>query len=221
MLQISAHGKISERKLRLVALTCTRRVVHLLRLDGCRKVLDEVEQCTDEPLAKRRLTLAHRKLWKARAGYQLSHREDAAATAIAHCCQTGVAKFAEWAIQNAFDALALAGYTATLGSQPNYQELRANAREAVLPYWADLVRDILGNPFQSVSVIPVWLAWNDGALAKIAQAIYDERAFDRMPILADALEDAGCGNVDILRHCREPGEHVRGCWVIDLLLGKT
>jgi hypothetical protein len=56
---------------------------------------------------------------------------------------------------------------------------------------------------------------------KIARAIYDGRAFERMPILADALEDAGCGDADILRHCREPGEHVRGCWVVDLLLGKS
>ena len=54
----------------------------------------------------------------------------------------------------------------------------------------------------------------------LAQAIYDDRAFDRMPILADALEDAGCDNADILAHCRQPGEHFRGCWVVDLVLGK-
>ncbi len=68
---------------------------------------------------------------------------------------------------------------------------------------------------------PDWLAWNDATVRNIAKAIYDEQAFDRMPILADALEDAGCDNADILRHCREPGEHVRGCWVVDLLLGKS
>jgi hypothetical protein len=54
----------------------------------------------------------------------------------------------------------------------------------------------------------------------MAQAIYDERAFDRMPNLADALEETGCTNQDILSHCREPGEHARGCWVVDLVLGK-
>jgi hypothetical protein len=54
----------------------------------------------------------------------------------------------------------------------------------------------------------------------LAQAIYTDRAFDRMPILADALEDAGCTNQDILEHCRGGGEHVRGCWVVDLLLAK-
>jgi hypothetical protein len=54
----------------------------------------------------------------------------------------------------------------------------------------------------------------------LAQAIYDDRAFDRLPILADALEEAGCTDADILNHCRRPGEHVRGCWAIDLVLGK-
>jgi len=82
------------------------------------------------------------------------------------------------------------------------------------------LRDIFGNPFRPVTVNPGWLAWNDGTVPRIAQAIYDERAFDRMTILADALEDAGCTDQDILGHCRSGGEHVRGCWVVDLLLGK-
>jgi hypothetical protein len=50
--------------------------------------------------------------------------------------------------------------------------------------------------------------------------MYEERDFAGMPILADALEEAGCNNADILAHCREPGVHVRGCWVVDLLLAK-
>jgi hypothetical protein len=66
-----------------------------------------------------------------------------------------------------------------------------------------------------------WLQWNEGLVPKLAQAIYDENAFHRLPILADALEEAGCTNADILNHCRQSGEHVRGCWVIDTLLGKS
>jgi hypothetical protein len=57
------------------------------------------------------------------------------------------------------------------------------------------------------------------AVGKIAQAIYEERQFGDMPILADALEDAGCENADILTHCREAGAHARGCWPLDALLG--
>jgi len=60
-----------------------------------------------------------------------------------------------------------------------------------------------------------------GTVIKLAQAIYDDRAFDRLPILADALEEAGCTNIDILEHCRVPGPHVCGCWVVDLLLSEV
>jgi hypothetical protein len=95
--------------------------------------------------------------------------------------------------------------------------------------FANLLRDIIGNPFRPVCVDSErarigervsWLAWNSGTLRNLAQAIYADRAFDRLPILADALEDAGCSDAGILEHCREGGEHCRGCWVVDLLLGK-
>jgi hypothetical protein len=89
------------------------------------------------------------------------------------------------------------------------------------PAQVKLIRDVYGNPFRRVTADAIWLAWNEGTVMKLAQAIYEENAFDRMPILADALEDAGCDNVDILEHCRGPGPHVRGCWVLDLLLGKS
>jgi hypothetical protein len=85
-----------------------------------------------------------------------------------------------------------------------------------------LIRDIFGNPFRpQPSIDSSRLSWNGGTVGKLAQAIYDDRAFDRLPILADALEEAGCTDADILNHCRQPGEHVRGCWVVDLLLGKS
>lgn len=78
-------------------------------------------------------------------------------------------------------------------------------------------RDILA-PFHSAAINSAWLT---RVVAALAVTVYDDGAFDRLPILADALEDAGCTNADILNHCRQPGEHVRGCWVVDLLLGKT
>jgi hypothetical protein len=82
---------------------------------------------------------------------------------------------------------------------------------------AVLVREIFGNPFRPVAVDPAWLT-SDVVL--LAQGIYDERAFDRLPILADALQDAGCDCDDLLAHLRGPGPHVRGCWALDLVLGK-
>jgi hypothetical protein len=83
-----------------------------------------------------------------------------------------------------------------------------------------LVRDVFGNLFWNATAASEWLTWNGGTVPKLAQTIYEEGAFDRLPILADALEEAGCDDADILSHCREPGAHVRGCWVLDLLLGK-
>jgi hypothetical protein len=85
---------------------------------------------------------------------------------------------------------------------------------------ADLIREVFGNPFKGAYLQPSWLGWNGGTVVQIAQAIYYERAFEQLPILADALEDAGCGDADLLAHCRGAGPHVRGCWAVDLLLGK-
>lgn len=147
---------------------------------------------------------------------------------------------------------------------------RANLSPSTAALAAALLRDIVGNPWKPQGdwspepafakangferLPPKWLQpilrWNDGTIPKIAQAIYDARAFDQLPILADALEDAGCDDAAILEHCRgyelcpgcasgkgcDPGDwpdcdgsgwmplrnpHVRGCWVLDLLLGKS
>jgi hypothetical protein len=85
-----------------------------------------------------------------------------------------------------------------------------------------LLRDIFGNPFRPLPAIdPAWLTWSGGTVRKLAEAIYDERAFDRLPVLADALEDAGCSDAGLLGHLRGPGPHARGCWALDLLLGKS
>lgn len=88
------------------------------------------------------------------------------------------------------------------------------------PDACDLIRDLYGNPFRAVTLAPAVRAWNGGAILLLAEAIHNDAAFDRLPILADALEEAGCTNEDILTHCRSGPVHVRGCWVLDLLLRK-
>ena len=93
---------------------------------------------------------------------------------------------------------------------------------------AVFLRCIFGNPFRDAPATdPVWLEWNNGTVKRLAEAIYEERSLPsgtlnnaHLAVLADALEEAGCTNADILDHCRQPGEHVRGCWVVDMLLGK-
>jgi hypothetical protein len=91
----------------------------------------------------------------------------------------------------------------------------------------ELLRHIVGNPFRPVTLIPAVLAWNDGTVVRLAQVAYQERKMPegtldngRLAVLADALEEAGCSDADILDHLRGPGPHVRGCWVVDQLLGK-
>jgi len=93
-----------------------------------------------------------------------------------------------------------------------------SGREIETQSQAALIRDVFGNPFRPVALDP---AWRTATVTSLAEAIYAERAFDRLPILADALEDAGCTNADILDHCRGPGVHARGCWVVDLVLAKS
>jgi hypothetical protein len=83
---------------------------------------------------------------------------------------------------------------------------------------AQLVRELFGNPFRPVAFDPEWRTSNVVSLAK---SMYEARDFSAMPILSDALQDAGCEQADILDHCRGPGPHVRGCWVVDLVLGKA
>jgi hypothetical protein len=82
---------------------------------------------------------------------------------------------------------------------------------------AALVRDLFGNPFRPAYLAP---GWRKPAVLAIAQGMYGDRCFDDLPILADALEEAGCREAAILSHCREPGLHARGCWVVDAVLGR-
>src|SRR5207244_2415634 len=83
-----------------------------------------------------------------------------------------------------------------------------------------LIRCIVGTlPFRPVDTTPSW--WRDYTAVKIAQVIYEERAWGEMPLLADSVEEAGCDNLDVLLHCRGPGPHARGCWVVDTLLKKN
>jgi hypothetical protein len=88
-------------------------------------------------------------------------------------------------------------------------------------FQCNCLRDLFGPlPFRAVLLDPTWLTWHGGLLVSMAQRMYDSRDFSDMPVLADALEEAGCQDQDILGHCRSGGEHVRGCWVVDALLGK-
>lgn len=104
---------------------------------------------------------------------------------------------------------------------PCLLNIQQSVTKAYEKAFADALRDIFGNPFRRTPAIdPAWLAWNDCVVPKLAKGIYEDRAFDRMRILGDALEEAGCAIRVILDHCRTVRRHVRGCWVLDGILGK-
>jgi hypothetical protein len=84
-----------------------------------------------------------------------------------------------------------------------------------------ILRCVFGDPFRPEAPgADGWRAWGGGAAGHLARVIYDERRFGELPVLADALEEAGCAEPAVLAHCREPADHVRGCWVVDLVLGR-
>jgi hypothetical protein len=120
------------------------------------------------------------------------------------------------------EARSAAAYTATTMPQGLLTVLVSSARASENPKTelmeqCKLFRDIFGNPFRPVSFDS---NWRTTTAIQLARQMYDSRDFSAMPILADALQDAGCDNADILDHCRGPGPHVRGCWVMDLVMGK-
>jgi hypothetical protein len=135
---------------------------------------------------------------------------------------------ADWAIGTAGWLAAYAAFHAATQAARIVRQATRKVEERLDPVQADLLRDIFGNPFRpSPPLPPAVLAWHDSAVVRLAQATYDERHLPegtldngRLVVLADALEEAGCTNQDILAHCRQPGEHMRGCWVVDLLLAK-
>jgi hypothetical protein len=123
---------------------------------------------------------------------------------------------ASWAAGNAAHELAerLAGDTVNSPDDPRFVTALQTQRQIQ----ADLLRCIFGNPFRPVAFDP---RWRTADVLGVARGVYDERAFGRLPVLMDALLDAGCDNADVLEHCRSEGPHARGCWVVDLVLGKT
>lgn len=186
------RGKASVRKLRLFAVACCRRIWHLLDDLRCRHAVEVAEKYADGLATKEELRDAAIEANEARKGF--GSRPET--------------------IENAPWAASLANQ-AFRGNAWLYFVLGSTGTDQHF-----LFQDILGNLFRPETPDTVWLTWNNGTVVKIAEAIYADKAFDQMPILADALEDADCHNTDILNHCRLPGIHVRGCWVVDLLLGK-
>jgi hypothetical protein len=212
-LLVFLEGTASHRKLRLFSCACCRRVWHLLTDQRSRKAVESAERYADGTMSEEALSLdaedARGVYQDAKLRAEVNPDADRSEEAFASSSWTASAVYPR-------------GYYPLDATEVSLGIL-AGVSEAGLPVDSErigqiaILHDIFGDPFHPVAVDPNWLS---STVTSLAQAIYADRAFDRMPILADALEDAGCTNQDILDHCRQPGEHCRGCWVVDLLLGK-
>jgi hypothetical protein len=109
---------------------------------------------------------------------------------------------------------------AALEAAMTWHDEKAAASMAGAAVRAGVLRDIFGNPFRRLTLAPSCLTWRDGLIRSMAATIYEERRYEDLPVLADALEEAGCTNRAVLRHCRGRNVHVRGCWVVDLILAR-
>jgi hypothetical protein len=199
----------TDRKFRLFAVACCRRVWHHL-IDGRSRAAVEAT----ELLVEGHATQEQRREGYTAAGeaYQETIREagfDSPAARAAFAAWSAAAEPMPHLLEySLIDAATLAAVGAAEASG------RAGTERAVQ---AKLCRDVFCNPFRPVIADPSWLT---SIVVALAAGIYEDRAFDRLPILADALQDAGCDHADILNHCRGGGVHVRGCWMVDLLTGR-
>jgi hypothetical protein len=185
------RGKASARKLRLFACACVRRLWPLVYDEGGRQAVAAVEQFSDGEGVAEGLSLARQAALQALADTPKSWP---AARPLAEA------------------VLALTDADVMKAARAGVALLQLTHRHSF--------HEVFGNPFRPAALGPAWLAWGGGAVRRLAQGIYEERAFDDLPVLADALEEAGCDRADLLAHLRGPGPHVRGCWAVDLLLGK-
>jgi hypothetical protein len=244
---VLCSSKASDRKLRLFVVACCRRVWHLLD-ERCRHPVEVAERFADGLASKRELAVARKAAWDRHPAGQPSWREDAAgyASEAAYICTlhysfllkaiTGVLAFLEPPDEDGEPVLAdmaeLASRTADAcctAASPGFDRRDQGRYQAEQAAQVALLRDLFGPlRFRDIPLDPAWLAWNKGTIVRLAESAYEERALPagtldvgRLAVLADALEEAGCHDPDILGHLREPGGvHVRGCWVVDRLLGK-
>lgn len=197
----------SERRFRLFTCACLRHIWHQLEIGPQRDAILAAEKYTDDEQDKEAVMSAARA-----ADYE--HDNENVTPAMAVTWRTHnhfwINVFHYLAYGDAWKAASLVESTIT-----KHPMLRRDESQLAC---ANLIHCIFGNPFHYPMADSSWLT---STVLSLVRDISNERAFSAMPILADALQDAGCDNDDILNHCRQPGEHVRGCWVVDACLGKS
>jgi hypothetical protein len=210
----------SDRKLRLFAVACCRRFwSHLAQDEVSRQAVEVAEQFAEGALTDRDC------LGRASYAIRPERATDPVLRAVRDTARAAVEWMAGYAATNAcHEAFLLAGRAADAEAQErgaSTAKARAAERDAMdaeRERQVASIRCIFGNPFRPVAVEA---SWRTSDVLLLARGIDEEQAFDRLPILADALQDAGCTNDDVLNHLRHGADHVPWCWALNLVLGKS
>jgi hypothetical protein len=219
------HGKLSDRKLRLFSCACLRRVCEKLPVGSFRQTIEETERAAEETAGE-----SH----EAGPWWLRLHTDPVWASLLIGEVDVygGVKSILVLAAQTHAKAPEASWLNAYTAADPIWRSdvaqkwLTAGSKEEESAQ-SSLLRDVAGIPSRRICLEPALLKWNDGVVAKLALSAYEQRIMPEgtldnnlLAILADALEEAGCTDADILGHLRGPGPHVRGCWPVDLILSK-
>jgi hypothetical protein len=212
------EGKVSDRKLRLCACACARRWWETLKhYRASREAIERAERFADDQASAAELEEARQRAdtWAMNAGQFEQYAALAAAATTADLAMDAARNAQE---NGRLQAVREAAHEVI--PEEDEQAVNEQASAAELRAQAELLREVIGNPFRPVPIDPNWLALANGSAGAVAQVICANSQFADLPLLADALEDAGCAEEALLRHLRGPGPHARGCWVLDLLTGR-
>jgi hypothetical protein len=199
-----AKGQRGQRKLRLFACACCRNVWAQLPDERSRIAVEISERYAEGLASAEQLSVARAEV--ARTAGECREAMNAQPYGLARGRFLRAAQVSE------------AAHASTWVEAVSGAKQAAKAAEYGIP--RQFLLDIFGNPFRRPITDFACLRWGHGTVQQLAQVIYEECRFGDLPILADALEEAGRTDADILAHCRGPGPHARGCWAVDLILGK-
>jgi hypothetical protein len=225
--------RLTDRKLRLFLVACCRRLWHLPTGPRLQEAVEAAERFADGTCSQQeREWMAHtasEEIDTASHSQALPWLSKASGAVFAACLPQGylgnrIGTFTgrymrgSYRVMRGVDAAAeaAAGHAVSLGEEHPENTLE-HALADKRAEQCRLLRDVVGDPFRPAELHSSWLAWNGGTVVRIAAATYEGRAFDTFPVLADALEESGCTEADILSHCREREIHTRGCWLLDRL----
>ena len=213
---LRARGRASDRKVRLFAVACCRAIWKLLGDGRSRRAVEVAEAATEGRVGEVELHTA----WAAAREVADTSQAEVWQRMAARAAAATVSGPGWGAATSAVNEASMAGALVASNRATAFQEGRRRL--------AALLRDVFGPlPFGPGAVDPAWLAWHGAAILKLAQAVYEERQqpsghldAGRLAVLADMLEEAGCCDAEMLSHLRGAGPHVRGCWVVDWVVGK-